>query len=423
MRVRDLGPDDLVPFQQLCSLAFGGSVSATGPAPFHPGQSPLGIDAPGGEGLAAALTVRHDRIAVGGGIAPCGGIGGVSVHPAHRGGGMFAHLMTAAIARSTQLGHAFSMLYPSNPGIYRALGYQKVSQVDRLVVPLADLRGIPAPVGLHLSPVTAASMPEVRALYREVVDAGNALLLREGPLFGEEMPAPPWTAVLVRDTEGTAQGYLSFARTPDGPAGTGLEVFDLLGRRREHVAALLRSLASWSTVTDAALVRTRQDDPLLDVIPGGRVRPDPGVLPLVMMRVIDTAAALQARPAPHGLHGSIRLQVTDATGPGPVAAAAGDFLVGASEGTVHVHRLADGAGTGAGAHEDPTPPDVRRDEDPGAGSPRARLDIHAASLLLAGGRSLAEARRLGLAADADPAAEAFLDTLLAGPRPSVLDFF
>ena len=53
----------------------------------------------------------------------------------------------------------------------------------------------------------------------------------------------------------------------------------------------------------------------------------------------------------------------------------------------------------------------------------AVLDIHAASLLLTGGRRLADARRLGLRASADPSAEHFLDTLLAGPRPSVLDSF
>lgn len=52
-----------------------------------------------------------------------------------------------------------------------------------------------------------------------------------------------------------------------------------------------------------------------------------------------------------------------------------------------------------------------------------RLDIHAASLLLVGGRSLADARRLDLTATADPAAETFLDALLAGPRPGVLDAF
>ena len=52
-----------------------------------------------------------------------------------------------------------------------------------------------------------------------------------------------------------------------------------------------------------------------------------------------------------------------------------------------------------------------------------RLDIHSASLLLVGGRTLADARRLGLRAEADPAAEPFLDALLAGPRPSVLDAF
>lgn len=401
MPVRDLGPEDLVPFQRLCALAFGGTVSATGPAPFSPGQTPLGIDAPEGQGLAAALTIRHDRIAVGTGAAACGGIAGVSVHPGHRGQGLFRTLMTAAIGRCAQLGQAFSMLYPSNPGIYRALGYQLVASVERLVVPLADLRGLRIAPGLRLEPVTAASMPEVRALYRESLHGANALLLREGPLFGDgALPPDPWNALLVRDADGAAQGYVSFARTGEEPVGTGLEVFDLLGRGRQHVAALLASLAGWSTVADAVLLRVRPDDMVLDVIPGGRVRPDPRVRPLVMMRVIDTAAALRARPAPAHLAGGILLEVEDATVPAGTAAAAGSFHVTAADGALAV-RPATSADT----------------------APRARLDVHAASLLLAGGRRVADARGLGLGADVEPAAEAFLDTLLAGPRPCVLDFF
>ena len=51
------------------------------------------------------------------------------------------------------------------------------------------------------------------------------------------------------------------------------------------------------------------------------------------------------------------------------------------------------------------------------------LDGHAASLLLGGGRPRADARRLGLRAEADAPAEALLDALLAGPGPSVLDAF
>ena len=153
----------------------------------------------------------------------------------------------------------------------------------------------------------------------------------------------------------------------------------------------------------------RTEDPVLDVLPGGGARPDPSPVPLVMMRVIDTAATLRARRAPSGLTGTVRLVVEDGTVPEGTCRAAGTRLVTASGGTISV--------TDADARDTVT------DSGPAEVLSSCHLDIHAASLLLVGGRTLADARRLGLRADADPSAEAFLDALLAGPRPSVLDAF
>ena len=121
------------------------------------------------------------------------------------------------------------------------------------------------------------------------------------------------------------------------------------------------------------------------------------------MRVIDTAALLEARRAPAGIEGAFRLEVEDTTIPEGTCPAGGAWTVTAAEGAISVGEVA------------ATPS--------GGGLGTVRLGVHAASLLLVGGRTLADARRLGLDVEADPAAERFADQLLAGPRPSVLDAF
>jgi len=414
MHVRELTADDFVAYRHLSGGAFGGPI-ATEPQPFAPGQTPLGIDSaalPGGADgvIAAGARIRHDTISLGGGVATCGGIAGLAVHPAHRGDGLFGSILTAVIDRCAQEGMAFSMLYPSNPGIYRRHGYQVVAQGHTVIVPLVGLQRLRPAGDRRLVPVTEATMPRLQALYRELTAGENAMLRREGPLFPDGLPGQGWQGLLLQDPQGHDHGYLSWTRVPEPADGVGLEVHEVLGRTRADRSQLLRSLGSWSTVTELARVRLLTEDPLLDVLPGGRLRPDPQVLPLVMMRVIDTAAALRARPAPAGLHGTIRLMIDDDTVPAGTCRAEGTWIVTAHEGTVEVTReeAADGGpGKAPGSTELDT----------------AALDIHAASLLLTGGRRLADARRLGLGASADPSAEHFLDTLLAGPRPSVLDAF
>lgn len=408
MRVRDLTADDYVPYRTMTSGAFGGVMEDTGPRPFSPGQTTIGIDStdlPGGveDALAAGARIRHDRITLAGGVVRCGGIGGLAVHPAHRGGGVFRELLTGVIARCATEGMATSMLYPSNPAIYRRFGYQMVARSEHLIVPLLDLQRLPPVAGRRLVPVTAATLPRLHALYRELTAGDNAMLLREEPLFSQEMPGHGWSALLLEDESGTDHGYISWSRV-SGP-GPGLEVHEILGRTRSDRLALLRSLGSWSTVTEEATLRLRTEDPVLDALPGGGARPAPGPVPLVMMRVIDTAAMLQARPAPAALRGVIRLEVGDDTIPPGTCRAAGSWLVSAADGEI----------TAA--------PDDGHGADASRSLGTVRLDIHAASLLLVGGRTLADARRLDLRASAEPSAERFLDELLAGPRPSVMDAF
>ena len=414
MPVRDLTTADFVSYRTMASGAFGGGAdpaSPDAPQDFSPGQIPLGIDASalpdGPRGvIAAGARIRRDQVALGGGVARCGGIAGLAVHPAYRGEGLFGTLLTALIARCDAEGMELSMLYPSNPSIYRRYGYQVVARGRSLIVPLVDLQRIPAVPGRRLVPVTAGSMPRLRRLHHELTAGDNLMLRREPPLFPEAMPAHPWSALLLEDDAGTAQGYVAWSRRAGAGDDVGLEVHELFGRTRSDRQALLRSLGSWSTVSERVRLRLRTEDPVLDVLPGGGARPDPSPEPLVMMRVIDTAATLRARRAPAGLDGTLRLVVEDGTVPEGTCRAGGTYLVSTHHGTITAAEEDVPAGA--------APTDV-------LGS--CRLDIHSASLLLVGGRTLADARRLGLRAEADPAAEPFLDALLAGPRPSVLDAF
>lgn len=418
MPVRDLTAQDFDTYRTLSSGAFGGphdAPSAAGPRDFSPGETAIGIDAstlPGGlDGvIAAGARIRRDQITLGGGVVRCGGVAGLAVHPAHRGDGLFRALLTAVIARCDAEGMAVSMLYPSHPALYRRYGYQVVARGESLIVPLVDLQRIPAVPHRRLVPVTAATMPRLRELYHRLSAGDNAMLRREPPLFAEGLPGAGWSALLLQDESGIDHGYLSWTRRGQDVHGVGLDVHELWGRTRDDRLALLRSLGSWSTVTELVRLRVRTEDPVLDVLPGAGTRPSPEPVPLVMMRVIDTAATLRARRAPEQLTGSVRLVVEDATVPEGTCRAAGSFRVSAQGGTITVE------------------PEVEPEGGPGDAGPAdllgtARLDVHAASLLLMGGRSLADARRLDLTAAADPAAESFLDALLAGPRPSVMDAF
>ncbi|UEJ83061.1 GNAT family N-acetyltransferase [Brachybacterium halotolerans subsp. kimchii] len=415
MSVRELTSDDRPAYRRLTAQAFGGGAVEEVPGPFPEGEIPLGVDSTarpcGQEGvLAAGARIRRDVIALGGGTTACGGIGGLAVHPAHRGGGLFGELLTGVLARCGAEGMAFSMLYPSNPAIYRRHGYQVVARTERIVVPLGELQRLRSVPGRRLVPVTEATIPRLRRLYTELTAEDNAMLRREPPLFPAGLPSPPWGAVLLEDEAGADRGYLSFSRIAPGSDGAGLEVHEILGRDRNDLLALLQHLGSWSTVTTAARVRLRAEDPILDVLPGGGLRTTGDIVPLVMMRLVDTARALADRPAPAGLTGSVRLEVRDRTPSATACRADGCWDVRAEGGVVHVEQI---------SRDEPMPP-ADAHETPQAW---ARLDVHAAALFLTGGRSLVDARRAGLEAEADAAGEAFLDTLLRGPRPSVLDAF
>lgn len=409
MPVRELGTDDLLPYRRLTAHAFGGVVDETAPTPFNEAEVPLGVpsqDPPGGVPgvLAAGLRIRADRLVLGGREVRSGGIGGLAVHPAHRGGGLFGALLRAAISRSAADGQGVSVLYPSNPGIYRRAGWQWISTTTHMELPLADLSVLPRPQDRHLTPVIGDGHRVVRALYRELAERENALLVRDGPLFeGSHVSDGATEYVLVRHDSGTAGGYMSFSRRPDGQDGVGLEVHEIMAHDTADRLALLRCLGSWSTVSPRARIRLLTDDPVADLVPHGSFRLTAGPpISMAMLRVTDTRAALEQRGAPAALRGTITLAVDDPFMPEH----SGTWAVTARDGAVEVTPAAPAPAPEAAATEG-----------------RASMDVRTLAYLFAGGRSVRDARRADLPIEADADATGFLDALFAGARPSVMDHF
>src|SRR5690625_7915241 len=96
---------------------------------------------------------------------------------------------------------AFSMLYPSNPGIYRRYGYRVVAQGNAMIVPLVDPQRLrPAP-DRRLVPVTEAAIPRLRALYRVLTAGEDGVPRREGPLFPGGLAAEGWQGLLLDDSQ------------------------------------------------------------------------------------------------------------------------------------------------------------------------------------------------------------------------------
>jgi predicted acetyltransferase len=406
-----LEPQDLPAYRRLVASAFGGTVDESRPLAPEPGQVVVGLrsaDLPGGRDgvIAGGLTVRSDTLLLGGRRVRSGGISGLAVHPAHRGGGLFSALLRGAVQQCVRDGQGLSMLYPSHPGIYARGGWQRIGTVDRVLIPLGDLGSLRRVPGRRIVPVTQENWPVLCRLYAQVAAGENAMLVREPPLFTPDtMPPLPYEAVLVIDDDGRPRGYVSWTRVQEqaptpGIGGVGLDVHELLATDAESRRALLRVLGSWSTVAACARVRLLADDPLLELLGPGSVRPDPRPLDTVMLRVTDVARALGERGAPEGLEGTLRLDVTDPL----VEEVGGSWQVRIGGGLTRCTPL------------------PRASAD-GAGSARARLDVRTLALLVAGGRTVADARRAGHALEVDPSAAMLLDALFAGPRPSVLDAF
>jgi predicted acetyltransferase len=292
-------------------------------------------------------------------------------------------MLAAAIDRMHEDGNPVSTLYPSNPPVYRASGWEIAGVLASVDLPTIGMpAGAPGQVALRAldrDAPAAADLASVHTLYTAAAKDAIGPLTRTGPEFDPAKIAEH--DVVIGAIDGVDAGYVSWSRRGDR-----LQVHDLIADRPVVRDTLLSCVGSWQTTIDTA--RIRVGDPVFGsfALPRGAVlKQEPW-----MLRIVDAPAAVAAR------------------GFGPVAGAV-DLLLTDPQAPWNEGRwqlsVADGAGTltrgGTGAVE---------------------LNARGLAALFTGYAGASGLQRGGLATG-DPAALVRLAGLFAGPTPWMLDEF
>ncbi|MDT7572558.1 MAG: hypothetical protein QOE05_2732 [Actinomycetota bacterium] len=382
MTVRPLGPDDIEQVWRLNQLAFGYRTEAP---PDDIGVS-YGVAAPDGRVLASARIRSYEQWWGGRGV-PMGGIAGVAVHPDARGHGTASALMRALLPVMRSAGQPVSVLFPTGVGVYRPVGWEVVGSLDDTRIPTRDLSPSRATDEVTVRTAGAADIAAIRDLY---VGLGiNGLLTREGPEFpaGAEAVLEHDVVALAEDASGTAVGYASYARGQGYREGSELRIWEFVHRTGPAATALLRSLASWSTVASTVLWRGPTTE-LARHLPGPVPAPT-GCQPW-MLRIVDAPAAIARR----GYADEVTADVAFVLDDPDIAEHAGGWRL----------RVADGTG-------------VLEPAQAVAGLPR--LHVRGLALLYAGVADVRALQSAGLLDRPVPG----LAAAFAGQQPRILDYF
>lgn len=277
MIIREAIDDDLEAVWRLRRIAFGSS----GPRPTAwPSAAERRFVAEDGS-VCGYLRVRRFGQYFGGEVVPMGGLATVAVDPHARGKGVASGLLDAALASMREDGLPVSALFTTVPALYRGRGWEQSGVVEHTEVPVDAFRAIPAsPVSL--AAIDKSMLDGLSACYRETAVDGLLDRTREDLLDSD--------LATVAHVDGTITGYLDLERGP----GRVLTVREFIAADPPTAAALLRSLGSWSGLTQTVRLRLA----------------DPGLLALLLptafstetepwyLRVVDLPAAIAARGWP-----------------------------------------------------------------------------------------------------------------------------
>jgi predicted acetyltransferase len=142
-----------------------------------------------------------------------GGIGRVAVSPEARLSGIAYRLMERAVQIMDQNGMPLSILYPFRHSFYNKLGWGLAEQV-RLYrfspedLPLSEERLAVVPV------VTREDMEAVMACYHSFASERNGMLLRDEPVWYEQVSKNNLAYVYRSSASGEVEGYLFYRYLP-----------------------------------------------------------------------------------------------------------------------------------------------------------------------------------------------------------------
>ncbi len=342
-----------------------------------------------GDRIVSFARVKPYQQWFGGRAVPMGGVASVAVAATHQRRGLGRATVAATLPVLREHGFAVSTLYPATTPLYRGLGWEYAGDHTWLDVPAAALRDLGPVDGVTLRPATAADIPGVLAVYRDLCRDTNGMLDRSGPFFDlrpESMLAVD--SFVVAEGAGGIEGYAMAERRNTGH----LVQVTAWGVVATTPAA---ERAVWFTLgAGSSTVRTVRAMAYADGLRLHLAEPDIGTHEHLrwMLRLVDAPAAVAARGWPAGLRASVDLDVADAD----VADNAGRWRLSVENGAGTLTRGGDGT---------------------------VALGIGALSALYAGYADPRTLRRAGLLATGDDTALDPLATMTAGPRPRLLDYF
>jgi predicted acetyltransferase len=332
----------------------------------------------------------------GGRAVPTGGVHSMAVAPAARGSGVGRAILAALLRAMRERGEAITTLFPATTRFYRAMGYELAgSTAFRRVAPRA-LERLPRPTAARLRPLAPAEVPSLSECYAHVARETNGFVARP-PRWWELARDSFWRGralFAAHDAGGRITGYLVYRPFEGelthlgGPFRLALD--EILWCDRDAGLALGGLLASWAPQVEAISYRSTAEDPWLLLLPEQEL----GLVAEVrwMSRLLDPAAAVDARGFAAGLDAEAHLELEDAALPEN----SGRFVLRVAQGRGRLER---------------------------GGRGQVRLDANALAALYTGYASPHALARAGRLAAAPGAPLDALAAAFAGPPPWMLEQF
>ncbi|HET7018712.1 MAG TPA: GNAT family N-acetyltransferase [Streptosporangiaceae bacterium] len=331
MEIRPVGADDLEQELDLRVRAFGPlggfreQIVADNLAQMAAEQM---LGAYDGDRLIGTARYHVMRQWWGGRDLPMAGVSGVKVAPEARGQGVATALLTELLPIMTQRGYPISVLYPTTPGVYRALGWEWAGGFYRSEIAARALTALLPPDSGVTPSGRAAGLrragPDDADQAVAVMSAVHAASRASGPTafdvetMRRDLADDDELAYLADD------GFISYGF--DG-GSRAIEVSYLAIGSAATAAAIWGILGSHSTVTRTVGAFVSPSDPIGLLLKHGDI--EVRLHKRSMLRVIDPVAAVAGRGFPVAVTASANFRLTDAAMP----ANSGDYRLTVADGT------------------------------------------------------------------------------------------
>lgn len=292
---RDMRPEDLSTVARLLNHAFAVPPEGAKEWLASAGHEHMRVvsERPWTAPLACLLRIPMAQY-FGGRSVPMLGIAGVAVAPEARGRGLARWMMRECIRRAREEGFALSGLYASTQSLYRQAGYEQAGHrfLIRVALSQIDVRDRGGPV----TPLTDAEDSEIRACYAAFASRFDGMLDRGPYVWGRirKFRDETYHGFGVRDSEGRLDGYVFLTQRRKPESGRhDVILSDLVFLNGAAGRRLLGFLADFQTIGDDLVFAAGPAHPALMLLGQQRYRIE--FKGYWMIRVVDAAAALQAR--------------------------------------------------------------------------------------------------------------------------------